>query len=619
MSAKLLIRVTAVLTTFLCLAQTPAPAPADDKAKATEEARAKRNAQIFANNATVINYYDRYGKNVGKTGDRAMYEGTAFSPDRKKIAVVKDDLANESADLYVLDVDTGESTRITNSVKTEFVSAVVWSPDGKQLAYVQIRSGQESVYLRSADGKGAEEILYKHTGAFMNLTDWSKDGRYLSFAKSDLSGGVLYLLPLKSTDGERKPVEIFRSDLRMFAPRFSPDGRYLSYTVVNQSNRGEIFVRPAESSPNAWQISEGSNGTAYWRRDGKELYYVGLDRSVMVAETNTTGAFAFSKPKVLFRPPGAVPDRIGDISGDGERFVALPPPRGPQLQQLTLFDREGKAVKKVGDPDLYFQPSFSPDGTRLVVMKNELNTGRSNIWNIDIETGKGVKVTDDELPKFQPMWSPDAKHIYYVSMRKGDFGIYRRPSDGTGGEELLFQYTPGAGITLTDISRDGKYLICDSGGVILAVPLAAKDAKSREAIEYLREEFDDNIGRLSPDGRFMAFRSDEAQPERGEIYVRPFNSKTATAGTEKWQVSKDGVNAMISWRGDGKEMFFRGMNLNSNELHVMSVEVETTPTFRAGTPKLLFKLPGPQGGSLGNISRDGQRFVFAVNVSAAAK
>src|SRR5262245_12057027 len=73
---------------------------------------------------------------------------------------------------------------------------------------------------------------------------------------------------------------------------------------------------------------------------------------------------------------------------------------------------------------------------------------------------------------------------------------------------------------------------------------------------------------------------------------------------------------MLHWRADGKELFFRGQNLESNELLVMSVDVTTTPTFSAGTPKLLFKLPGPIGGNLGNISHDGQRFVFAVNVSA---
>ena len=73
---------------------------------------------------------------------------------------------------------------------------------------------------------------------------------------------------------------------------------------------------------------------------------------------------------------------------------------------------------------------------------------------------------------------------------------------------------------------------------------------------------------------------------------------------------------MLHWRADGKEVFFRGQNLDSNDLRVMSAEITSTPTFRVGAPKLLFQLPGPLGGNLGNISRDGQRFVFAVNVSA---
>ena len=74
---------------------------------------------------------------------------------------------------------------------------------------------------------------------------------------------------------------------------------------------------------------------------------------------------------------------------------------------------------------------------------------------------------------------------------------------------------------------------------------------------------------------------------------------------------------MLHWRADGKEVFFRGQNLESSDLLVVSVDVATAPTFTVGTPKVLFRLPGPMGGNLGNISRDGQRFVFAVNVPAA--
>ena len=179
------------------------------------------------------------------------------------------------------------------------------------------------------------------------------------------------------------------------------------------------------------------------------------------------------------------------------------------------------------------------------------------------------------------------------------------------------QYKSGAFVGLSDISSDGKYLVCDSGGFIMVVPLTG-DPASRKGVEFLRTEWTDTLGRLSPDGRFMAYRSDEAQVERGEIYVRPFNAATGQPGDGKWRVSQDGVLAMLHWRADGKEVFFRGQNLESNELLVVSVDVETTPTFKPGTPKVLFKLPGPLGGNLGNISRDGQRFVFAVNVPAAS-
>jgi hypothetical protein len=109
-----------------------------------------------------------------------------------------------------------------------------------------------------------------------------------------------------------------------------------------------VFVRPIDASAGtgSWQVSEGSRGSAAagfqdsatlvsWRRDGKELRYLGPDLSVMAVAIGTSPTFKFGRPKMLFRPPGAVPIFIGDISRDGERFIALPPPKGPQLQQIT--------------------------------------------------------------------------------------------------------------------------------------------------------------------------------------------------------------------------------------------------------------------------------------------
>jgi len=610
----------AALLGVVCLASraTGQELSAEAKEKATAEARAKRNALAFENNATTIVFFDRAGKRTGGIAERAMYGETVVSPDGSRVAVVKNDLPSETADLFIVDIATGTSTRLTTSARTEFVMAPVWSPDSSRIAYVTIRKGQEAIYVRPANGQGSEELLYKNPGAFMNLSDWSLDGKYLTYAISDMKGGALFTLPLDG-GADRTPTEVFKTDLRVFGPKFSPDGRFLSYIQLDKANQAEVFVRPVDPKVpgEPWQVSNGTFSPAFWRRDGKELYYLARDQAVMVADVATSPTFTFAKPRVLFRQASKVPDRLAYVTADGERFLALPAPRGPQLQQITIFNRNGEVVQKVGEPALYSGPSFSPDGTRLLVSKTDQQAGQADLWIIDPATGKSTRLTSDRFQKVNPLWSPDGKYIYYASFRNGDFPVYRRASDGTGDEELVYKYESGAFVGLSDISSDGKYLVCDSGGFIMVVPLTG-DPASRKGIEFLRTEFTDTLGRLSPDGKFMAYRSDEAQVERGEIYVRPFNAATGQPGDGKWQVSKDGVNAMLHWRADGKEIFFRGQNLESNELLVVSVEVETTPTFKPGTPKVLFKLPGPLGGNLGNISRDGQRFVFAVNVPAAS-
>ena len=610
----------ATLLGVFCLAgrATGQELSAEAKDKAAAEARAKRNALAFENNATTMVFFDRAGKRTGSLGERALYNETIVSPDGSRVAVVKNDLPSETADLFVIDIATSAITRLTTSARTEFVMAPVWSPDGSRIAYVTMRKGQEAIYVRPANGQGSEEVLYKNPGAFMNLSDWSLDGRLLTFAVSDLTGGALFTLPLDG-GADRKPTEVFKTDVRVFGPKFSPDGRFLSYIQLDKANRAEVFVRPVDPKTvgGPWQISDGTFSPAFWRRDGKELYYLARDQAMMVADVGTSPAFTFTKPRVLFRQASKVPDRLAYVTADGERFVALPAPRGPQLQQITVFNRSGEVVQKVGEPALYGGPSFSPDGSRLLVSKTDQQKGQADLWTFDLATGKDTRLTNDTFPKVNPLWSPDGKYIYYASFRNGDFPVYRRPSDGTGDEELVYRYEAGAFVGLNDISPDGKFLVCDLGGFIVAVPLTG-DPASRKGIEFLRTEFTETLGRLSPDGRFMAYRSDEAQAERGEIYVRPFNAATGLPGDGKWRVSKDGVQAMLHWRADGKEIFFRGQNLESNELLVVSVDVETTPTFKPGTPKVLFKLPGPIGGNLGNVSRDGQRFVFAVNVPAAS-
>src|SRR5262245_12055049 len=289
---------------------------AEAKDKAAAEARAKRNAQTFENNASTIIFYDRSGKRIGGTlGERAMYQGAVISPDGARVAVVKADLPNESADVFVLDISSGATTRLTTSARTEFVQAPIWSPDGSKVAYVAMRKGQEGIYMRPASGQGAEELVWKNPGAFIFLSDWSMDGKTLTFTFSDMKGGTLYTLPLEGAP-DRKATEIFKTELQVFGSHFSPDGRFLAYTVIDKANKGEIFVRPVAGG-DALQVSEGSVGMPFWRRDGKELYYLARDRSVMVADVGTAPSFSFTNRRVLWKPQGAVPELVRYVSPDG--------------------------------------------------------------------------------------------------------------------------------------------------------------------------------------------------------------------------------------------------------------------------------------------------------------
>jgi eukaryotic-like serine/threonine-protein kinase len=182
----------------------------------------------------------------------------------------------------------------------------------------------------------------------------------------------------------------------------------------------------------------------------------------------------------------------------------------------------------------------------------------------------------------------------------------------------LLRYTPGADVILTDWSPHGKFLTFYTG-VLLLVPLDP-DVKplDRKALEWLSEDYDAALGRFSPDGRYIAFLSNEGEKDDStfQVYVRPFDaSKPETYPPGKAiEISNDkgGAQVMIFWRQDGKELIYL-----TRDLEVISVDGTTTPTFQARTPKLLFKIDERLPGSLArgkNVTGDGQRFVFSMPV-----
>ncbi len=617
----------------LCAALILAPLFASGQESAADVARAERLAARFEARSRVLTLFDRNGTPLATVGERGMYSQPVLSPDGKRIAVIRADIFDEVADIWVIDIESGDETRITSHTdwNKEWPAAPLWSPDGSQLAYIGMRQGYEGVYLKSADGTGTEELLYQHPGAEVWLGDWSTDGRYISLSTTNLAGGFLYVLPMTGS-GKRPAIELLRGESQLLAGSFSPDSRLLSY-MSDQSGIREVYVRTVdpevvsanESTAGYWQVSDRGGAFAIraaWNPDSDELYYMAADQSIVAANVDGLPSSGAIERTPLFRLSQAVrvnPRQI-NVSRDGKLIVIAVPPE-PRLEQVTVFDREGTVLQRLGDPGVFRNATLSPDGKSVAVMTRMAQTGNIDIWTFDLASGNSMPITDDELDDNWPVWSPDGKELAYRSERGLYTRIYRKAADGTGEEEAIYQYEPGAFLQVTDWSADGRYLTFNDGcwGVLYVVPLdEAQDVLERKAMEWLRDEYQVVQARFSPDSRYIAYLTDEIVPDVFEINVAPFDATQADGRVEDAtpvRVPAEDVLGMLSWRGDGKEMYYL-----TTDWEVMAIDVTTTPVFEAGTPKLLFRLPGPLPGDpkqWKSVTPDGKRFVFVLYVPAS--
>ena len=194
-------------------------------------------------------------------GELGSYSQPALSPDGTRVAVIRNDQGK--VHVWVLDVASGKETQITSGAAPH--TSPVWSPDGKQIAYI---ANQNEVYRKASDGSGDGELIYKHTGPALFITDWSVDGQLCFW-----SGDAIYALPV---EGDRKPD---RAGQRSRCPwrALLPDGRYLAYSS-NPSGTFAIYVAPLKNpAGKPLQVSKDpALGGIFWRGDGKELYFMGL-------------------------------------------------------------------------------------------------------------------------------------------------------------------------------------------------------------------------------------------------------------------------------------------------------------------------------------------------------
>ena len=288
-------------------------------------------------------WFDRTGKEVGARLPRESYRDPALSPDGKRLAV---SMGDPLRTIWVLDVEKGMRSRLTFDPIIHIEPA--WSPDGKYVAYVNGQPPYSTLHWKRADGSAPDEPLVEEKDASMGQPAFSPDGKYVVYARNTApTGNSIYAMSL--SDRKSKPVVNSPSIQTQLAnPRVSPDGRWLAYTST-ESGRAQVYVTSFPEGVGKWQVSSTGGGIPTWRRDGKEIFFFGLDGFLYAAPVGAVGTqFNPGQPQPLFRVGAAITiGRPYDPMPDGQRFLVpiVPTETSAPMQLLLNWPAELESKK----------------------------------------------------------------------------------------------------------------------------------------------------------------------------------------------------------------------------------------------------------------------------------
>ena len=522
----------------------------------------------------------------------------AISPDGRRLVYTIMD-ATGTVRLWVRRLDSLAAQPLTG---TEGATLPFWSPDSRYVAFfaygklrkVPVAVGSPGVICDAPDGRGGS---------------WSKDG-VIVFAP--LSMGPL--LKVAAEGGE--PVELARpdrarGDTGLRFPCFLPDGRHFLYVSLPRKQSGFDVYLGALDSKERGRIGSALSAPIY-AEPGYLLFALG-DR--LVAQRFDRSSW---QPVGKVMPLGDAPVQpmfdAGTALSASTNGVLAHGVSSPPMTELVWLDRAGRQTGRIPlPPGSYSNPSLSPGGRWATVTKFNSSI-RNDLWLVDLQRLMTTRLTFDGLVAqgwgmaVPVVWSPDSTRVAYCTDRSGVYDVYQILASGAGRPEPLLQSDAIYKLP-TAWSPDGKYVIftqLGEGGVydLWLLPLHG----DRTPVPYLRTPFNEDFAAFSPDGRWLAYDSDETG--KPEIYVRSFPDQG-----EKYRVSTSG-GMIVQWSRDGKELLFFSLSqyyYGSGPIY--AVDVETRPTFRAGTPRVLFT-PRPDLSGLA-ATADLSRFLATVPAEGA--
>jgi serine/threonine-protein kinase len=513
---------------------------------------------------------------------------------------------------------------------------VAISPDGTAVVFVVRHSGISQLYVRRLDRleatplKGTDNAFYPF---------FSPDGQWVAFFAT---GKLKKVSALGGT-----PVTLCDAPTSR-GGTWSPDNSI----IFGSANSGLMRVPASGGTPERLTRLDSSRGerSHRWPRvlpGGKAVLFNGGDflgdalmrppislavlktgevRTLPLQGSNVRyvpGYLAFTRGEALFAAPFDLqrlevtgpPFPAGDvlIAPSGAASFAVSETgslayitAGARIGKLAWVDAKGVAEMPGVPAQNYFNRlQLSPDGKRVVLVI--LEGGFRHIWVYDTVRGSLTRLTFGDSDNASPTWSPDGRRIAFWSSKDGNLGILTKPADGSGSEETLLS-TKDLGFP-SSWSPDGKFLFYWQPGPtgnwgIWVLPL---EGERKPQPLLTNNQFDQINAVLSPDGKYLAYTSNESG--RYEVYVRPFGQ-----GSGKWQISTGG-GAQPVWERDGKQLFYRESG------NIMGVDVTTQPLFSASTPRVV--VPSAMTATLSSgldafdVSPDGHRFLVHQQSSEA--
>jgi Tol biopolymer transport system component len=532
---------------------------------------------------------------------KAQLQSLAVSPDGRHVAIaVRQETTTK---LWIHSLDALEPRELAAA---EGATYPFWSPDSRYIGFfahgklqkMTVDGGPPQVLCDAPDGRG---------GA------WSKDG-------------VIVFAPALNTGLEKVPavggvpVKVTQTKADHRFPILLPDGRHFLYVVsVDTADKNGIFLGSLDGQAPRKILADLSSVLYVPPLAGSRFGHLLFQRddTLMAQPFDDRGlGFAGELFPVAQRIPfGSTNNYMLASSSENGVLVYRSGAASQGGNQLLWYERSGKPAGAVGAPGVAGGFDVSPDGKTVALARI---TGRSSdIWLHDLARGNETRFTFNTSVNIDPIWSPKGDRIVFASNRRGIFDLYQKAASGAGQDEILIESNHPK--RPSQFSADGRFLLFDDVDPKMAVDIwtlsnPAGTAQERKPALLLQTEFAEQFPQLSPDGRWLAYASNESG--RVEIYVRP---GPGAPGEGKWKASTTG-GTQPRWRRDGKELYYI-----APDRKLMAVAVKTTAgpkaVFEAGTPEALFQtsivLNTGNLSALAYSTTDGKRFLIETSGSEA--